>query len=106
MVVHPSAFLQASKVRMFVYSADEEFHNNRSTFQELVTALLSPVLGSEGCHLGSMRATSVKPQSLHPKNWTRIIGSEMNASCIVRGAESVVQSTLLRIISAGSVWPI
>jgi len=45
-VVHPAAFLQASKVRMFVYSADEEFHRNRGTFQELVTALLNPVLGS------------------------------------------------------------
>lgn len=45
-VVHPSAFLQANKVRMYVYSADEEFHRGRSTFQELVTALLSPVLGN------------------------------------------------------------
>lgn len=46
MVVHPSAFLQAAKVRMYVYSADEDFHKNRTTFQELVTALLNPVLGS------------------------------------------------------------
>jgi len=45
-VVHPLAFLQASKVRMFVYSADEDFHKGRSTFQELTTALLSPVLGT------------------------------------------------------------
>lgn len=46
-VVHPSAFLQASKVRMFVYSADEKFHNHRVKFQEDVADLLSPILGSK-----------------------------------------------------------
>merc|ERR1712216_532102 len=50
-VVHPTAFLQATKVRMFVYSADEEFHKNRTTFQELTTALLAPVLGSKEARL-------------------------------------------------------
>mmetsp|Transcript_138183 Transcript_138183/g.240409 ORF Transcript_138183/g.240409 Transcript_138183/m.240409 type:complete len:762 (-) Transcript_138183:85-2370(-) len=55
-VVHPSAFLQAGKVRMFVYSADEDFHKSRSDFQELVTALLSPVLGSEDARARAAKA--------------------------------------------------
>lgn len=46
-VMHPTAFLRANKVRMFVYSADEEFHQNRCEFQEMVTTLLGPVLGTE-----------------------------------------------------------
>lgn len=46
-VVHPSAFLQASKVRMFAYSADKTFHDNRVKFQEEIADLLNPILGSE-----------------------------------------------------------
>jgi hypothetical protein len=46
-VVHPSAFLQSSKVRMYTYSADERFHTSRSQFQDQLTALLKTVLGTE-----------------------------------------------------------
>jgi len=54
-VVHPSAFLQATKVRMYVYSADEDFHKNRTSFQELVTALLHPVLGSREARIAAAK---------------------------------------------------
>eukprot|EP00052_Salpingoeca_macrocollata_P027098 m.255633 g.255633 ORF g.255633 m.255633 type:complete len:521 (-) comp22694_c0_seq2:82-1644(-) len=44
---HPSLFMQASQVRMFVYAADETFHDNREKFQEELTALLKPILGRD-----------------------------------------------------------
>ena len=46
-VVHPSAFLKSSKVRMYTYSADKQFNERRSEFQEKLTELLKTVLGSE-----------------------------------------------------------
>ena len=45
-VVHPTAFLQASRVRAHVFSAVAAFHAARPAFQEQITALLAPVLGS------------------------------------------------------------
>ena len=45
-VVHPSAFLRAARVRAHVFSADAAFHAARPAFQDAVTALLDPVLGA------------------------------------------------------------
>ena len=45
-VVHPSAFLRAAKVRANVFSADEAFHARRPAFQQELTALLAPILGA------------------------------------------------------------
>ena len=39
--------MRANLVRMFVYSADETFHDNREQFQEELTALLEPILGRD-----------------------------------------------------------
>jgi hypothetical protein len=46
-VCHPSIFMRASAVRMFVYSADPTFHDNRSKFQDELVELLDPILGSD-----------------------------------------------------------
>jgi hypothetical protein len=45
-VVHPSAFLRAARVRAHAFSADATFHAARPAFQDAVTALLAPVLGA------------------------------------------------------------
>jgi hypothetical protein len=45
-VVHPSAFLRAARVRANVFSADEAFHARRPAFQRDLTALLAPILGA------------------------------------------------------------
>jgi len=42
---NPSAFMRASKVRLFAASADKTFHYNRSQFQQEVVELLDPILG-------------------------------------------------------------
>ena len=46
-VVHPSAFLQAEKVRMFTYCADKGFEDRREEFQKELTELLKDVLSSD-----------------------------------------------------------
>jgi len=46
-VVHPSAFLRAAKVRMYSYSADKNFQERRQAFQKELTEQLKTVLGSE-----------------------------------------------------------
>merc|ERR1711920_1164856 len=45
-VCNPSAFMRASKVRLYAASADEKFHVNRPAFQQELVELLSPILGS------------------------------------------------------------
>lgn len=45
-VVNPSAFMRASTVRMYSYSAEERFHSTRKDFQEELMQVLSPILGS------------------------------------------------------------
>lgn len=55
-VVHPSAFLRASKVRMNLYSANKAFHQHRQAFQQDLTALLAPVLGNEQSRITAARA--------------------------------------------------
>lgn len=44
-VAHPTTFMQATSVRMFVASADPTFDQARAVFQEKLTALLKEVLG-------------------------------------------------------------
>lgn len=44
-VVHPSAFMRANAVRMYSFSADKVFHDNRVQFQKELTELLEPILG-------------------------------------------------------------
>ncbi|EGD80693.1 hypothetical protein PTSG_01283 [Salpingoeca rosetta] len=44
---HPAVFMRANLVRMFIYSADHTFHDNREKFQEELTALLDPILGRD-----------------------------------------------------------
>eukprot|EP00049_Salpingoeca_infusionum_P002517 m.57750 g.57750 ORF g.57750 m.57750 type:complete len:614 (-) comp11627_c0_seq3:257-2098(-) len=44
---HPTIFMRANLVRMFLYSADETFHQNRVQFQHDLTELLEPILGSD-----------------------------------------------------------
>lgn len=46
-VAHPKLFMQPDKVRIFVASADEEFHQNRRRFQRELTELFSQALGGE-----------------------------------------------------------
>jgi len=46
LVVDPSAFMRAGAVRMYIASADENYHNNRTTFHEEIHKVLSPILGS------------------------------------------------------------
>eukprot|EP00667_Euglena_gracilis_P008044 EG_transcript_8141 len=43
---HPAVFMRAAYVRMYVYSADPTFHAKRQAFQEELTNLLDPILGS------------------------------------------------------------
>merc|ERR1719323_2429761 len=45
-VANPSAFMRASKVRLYAASADERFHRNRPAFQQELVDLLDPILGS------------------------------------------------------------
>lgn len=47
LTVNPEVFLQASCVRMFVFSADKTFHKNRSLFQEELRELLDDILETE-----------------------------------------------------------
>jgi len=46
LIVNPSAFMRASAARFYVCSADETFHANRSVFQEELSKLLGPILGT------------------------------------------------------------
>eukprot|EP00759_Apiculatamorpha_spiralis_P015418 PhF_6_TR2208/c0_g1_i1/m.3679 len=45
-VVNPSVFMRGNAVRMYVYSADPTYHNNREKFQQEVTELLKPIIGT------------------------------------------------------------
>ena len=45
-VTNPSVFMRGSAVRMYVGSADPEFHENRPAFQEELTRLLQPIIGT------------------------------------------------------------
>lgn len=44
---NPQIFMRATFVRMFTYSADPTFHKNREAFQDALTYLLYPILGSD-----------------------------------------------------------
>eukprot|EP01012_Entosiphon_sulcatum_P014903 TRINITY_DN19924_c0_g1_i1.p1 TRINITY_DN19924_c0_g1~~TRINITY_DN19924_c0_g1_i1.p1 ORF type:complete len:577 (+),score=93.68 TRINITY_DN19924_c0_g1_i1:233-1963(+) len=46
-VCHPAVWMRATYVRMFVYSADPTFHSRREAFQDKLTKLLHPILGSD-----------------------------------------------------------
>jgi len=46
LIVNPSAFMRASVARFYVCSADEHFHANRKAFQQELSTLLSPILGT------------------------------------------------------------
>jgi len=46
LIVNPSVFMRASVARMYVCSADETFHQNRSAFHDELSMLLQPILGS------------------------------------------------------------
>jgi len=46
-VCNPQVFMRATLVRMFTYSADPTFHANRAIFQEELTALLEPIVGTD-----------------------------------------------------------
>eukprot|EP00755_Sulcionema_specki_P007120 Sspe_Gene.37359::Locus_18028_Transcript_1_1_Confidence_1.000_Length_1436::g.37359::m.37359 len=43
---NPSVFMRASAVRMYLSSADPTFHKNRPKFQEELTGLLKPIIGT------------------------------------------------------------
>merc|ERR1711920_268049 len=45
LIANPSSFMRASSVRMYVCSAEEQFHRNRNSFQDELQKLLSPILG-------------------------------------------------------------
>lgn len=45
LITNPSVFMRPRKVRMYVCSAEEAFHRNRSVFQDELQKLLSPILG-------------------------------------------------------------
>jgi hypothetical protein len=45
-VAHPAIFMKATYVRMYVYSADPTYHSMREAFQDKLTKLLDPILGS------------------------------------------------------------
>jgi len=47
MVVHPSAFLRATRTRVYCYSADPAYHKRRAELQETLTDILEPALGSD-----------------------------------------------------------
>jgi len=46
-VMNPQAFLQKMKTRLYLYSADPEFHKNRKEFQKEAQKLLAPILGTK-----------------------------------------------------------
>merc|ERR1711972_160010 len=46
LVVNPSAFMRASAARFYAYSADAHFHTNRGAFQQALSQLLYPLLGT------------------------------------------------------------
>lgn len=66
-VAHPTVFMQANSVRMFVASADPTFHENRSNYQEELTALMKSVVGDPGTR--ERAATSIYGGAL-PDWWT------------------------------------
>ena len=45
-VANPSAFMRAGAVRMYVYSADQTFHDHRSAYQKEMAKLLDPIIGT------------------------------------------------------------
>eukprot|EP00760_Papus_ankaliazontas_P001921 PhM_4_TR10735/c0_g2_i1/m.81976 len=45
-VCNPSVFMRGNAVRMYVYSADPTYHSQRSKFQEDMSALLTPIIGT------------------------------------------------------------
>lgn len=47
-VTNPSTFMRGNAVRMYVFSADPTFHDNRPAFQAELTALLEPIIGTPG----------------------------------------------------------
>ena len=52
---NPDVFLQAKCVRMFTFSADSTFHNNRVLFQQALTEVLSPLLSGEAVRVKAAR---------------------------------------------------
>lgn len=71
-VVNPSAFMRASSVRLYSYSADATFHRNRSAFQEELYSLLSPILGDPSVRVRA--AKGVYGGSL--PSWWRDLGDD------------------------------
>merc|ERR1719240_1041660 len=45
--LNPDVFLRATYARMFTYSADKTYHDNRPAFMEDLVGLLSPILKDE-----------------------------------------------------------
>jgi len=71
-VVNPSAFMRASSVRLYSYSADATFHRNRSAFQDELYSLLSPILGDPSVRVRA--AKGVYGGSL--PSWWRDLGDD------------------------------
>jgi len=55
MVVHPSAFLRATRTRVYCYSADPEYHKRRAELQDTLTDILAPALGSDEARIRAAR---------------------------------------------------
>merc|ERR1719433_308385 len=83
--LNPDIFLRANLARMFTYSADPTYHENRPSFIKEMVELLEPILGEETLRVKA--ATGIfggKP----PEWWTPEDQSELAAMPAARYATS------------------
>eukprot|EP01060_Flectonema_neradi_P021540 TRINITY_DN2925_c0_g3_i1.p1 TRINITY_DN2925_c0_g3~~TRINITY_DN2925_c0_g3_i1.p1 ORF type:complete len:614 (+),score=103.67 TRINITY_DN2925_c0_g3_i1:64-1842(+) len=65
--VHPSLFLNTSKVKLYHYAADSNLHKKRIQFQDELIKALFPVLGTPSCVLRSYKGIEGKKKKKGPK---------------------------------------
>lgn len=67
MVVNPRWFLSSKQIRIYTYSADQSFHENRHKYHEALRELLDPILGEPEARIAA--ATGIYDGKL-PSWWS------------------------------------